>query len=151
MIEEQDILDEMSGDHSESNQETTTTDDHGIHLPTWLAYFSLGFKVISTVIIVLMAGWVLIAIKTTKSLQKIHNIFVANLMATDVILALTTLLLTGTIMIGSFTGMGYFIDCNVLRFSRFPVAIINFTLLMISVDQVIAITFPLRYPQIMKP
>ena len=73
MMEEQDILDNMSGDHSGSNQETTT-DDHGIHLSTWLAYLSLGFKVISTVIIVLMAGWVLITIKTTKSLQKIHNL-----------------------------------------------------------------------------
>ena len=57
MMEEEDILDEMSGDHSRSNQETlTTTDDHGIHLPAWLAYLSLGFKVISKVIVVLMAG-----------------------------------------------------------------------------------------------
>ena len=67
MMEEEDILDKMSGDHSRSNQETMmTTDDHGIHLPAWLAYLSLGFKVISKVIIVLMAGWVLITIKTTK-------------------------------------------------------------------------------------
>ena len=151
MMEEQDILDEMSGDHSGSKQETTTTDDHGIHLPTWLAYLSLGFKVISTVIIVLMAGWVLITIKTTKSLQKIHNVYVANLMATEILCALITLLLTGIMMIGNFTGMGDFIGCNVFKFLLFPVAIINFTLLMISVDKVIAITFPLRYRQIMTP
>ena len=151
MMEEQDKLDEMSGDHSGTNQEATTTDDHSIYLPAWLAYLSLGFKFISTVIIVLMAGWVLITIKTTKSLQKIHNIYVANLMATDIICALTILLLTGTMMIGSFTGMGDFIDCNVLRFLHFPVIVINITLLMISVDKVIAITFPLRYHQITKP
>ena len=108
-MEEQDILDQMSGDHSGSNQETTTTDDDTVHLPAYLAYLSLGFKAISTVIIVLMAGWVIITIKTTRSLHKIHNIYVAHLMATDAISALMGLLLTGTIIIGYFTGMGDFI------------------------------------------
>ena len=74
MEEEQDILDQMSGAHSGSNQETTTTDDHADHLPAYLAYLSLGFKAISTTIIVLMAGWIIVTIKTTRSLQKIHNI-----------------------------------------------------------------------------
>ena len=54
-------------------------------------------------------------------------------------------------MIDSFTGMGDFIGCNVFKFLLFPVAIINFTLLTISVDKVIAITFPLRYREVMKP
>ena len=62
-MEEQDILDQMSGDHSGSNQETTTTDDHADHLPAYLAYLSLRFKAISTVIIVLMAGWIIVTIK----------------------------------------------------------------------------------------
>ena len=75
MMEEQDILDEMSGDHSGSDNETATTDDHNIHLPTWLAYLSLGFKIISTIIIVLMAGWVLITIKITKSLHFVDHLF----------------------------------------------------------------------------
>ena len=151
MMEEQDILDQMSGDHSGSNQEATTTDDHADHLPAYLAYLSLGFKVISTVIIVLMAGWIIVTIKTTRSLQKIHNIYVAHLMATDAISALITLLLTGTMTIGYFTGMGDFIGCNVFRFLLFPAIIINLTFLMISVDKVIAITFPLRYHEIMRP
>ena len=86
MKEEQDILDEMSADHSGGNQETTTTDDHTIHLPTCLAFLSLGFRVISTMIIVLMAGWVIITIKITRNLHNIHNIFVAHLLATDAII-----------------------------------------------------------------
>ena len=151
MMEEQDILDQMSGDHSGSNQETTTTDDHTDHLPAYLAYLSLGFKAISTVIIVLMAGWIIITIKTTRSLQKIHNIYVAHLMAIDVIYVLMRLLLTGTMIIGYFTGMGDFIGCNVFVFLHFPATVINFTFLMISVDKVIAITFPLRYCEIMRP
>ena len=151
MMEEQDILDQMSGDHSGSNQETTTTDDDTVHLPAYLAYLSLGFKAVATVIIVLMAGWVIITIKTTRSLHKIHNIFVAHLMVADAIFALMTLLLSGTMIIGYFTGMGDFIGCNVFIFLLFPVIIINVTFLMISVDKVVAITFPLRYRQIMKP
>ena len=141
----------MSGDHSGSNQETTTTDDHTDHLPAYLAYLSLGFMTISTVIIVLMASWIIVTIKTTRSLHKTYNIYVAHLMATDAISALISLLLTGTMIIGYFTGIGDFISCNVFRFLLFPVIIINLTFLMISVDKVIAITFPLRYHEIMRP
>ena len=141
MMEEQDILDQMSGDHSGINQEATTTDDDTVRIPAYLVYLSLGFRVISTMIIVLMAGWIIVTIKTTRSLHKIHNIFVAHLMATDVIAAVISLLLTGTMMIGYFTGMEEFIDCNVFRFIHFPINALNFAFLMISVDKVIAITF----------
>ena len=152
MMKEQAILDEMSGDHSGSNRETNTTDDHGVHLPVYLAYLSLGFKVISIVIIMLMAGWVIVTIKTTRRLNTIHNIFVAHLMATDIISSLVGLLFAGTMMIGYyFTGMENFISCNVFLFLLFPSNVIFFTFLMISVDKVIAITFPLRYREIMKP
>ena len=151
MMEEQDILDQMSGDHSGSNQETTTTDDHTDHLPAYLAYLSLGFKAISTVIIVLMAGWIIVTIKTTRRLHKIHNIYVAHLMATDAIFALISLLLTGTMIIGYSTGIGDFIGCNVFHFMLFPIIVVSFTYVMISVDKVIAVTFPLRYREIMRP
>ena len=150
-MEEKVILDEMSGDHSGSNTETTTTDDYTVHLPAYLAYLSLGFKTISTVFIVVMAGWIIVTIKTTRSLQKVHNIYVAHLMATDAISALINLLLTGTMIISYFSGMGDFIGCNVFRFLLFPTIVINFTFLMISVDKVIGVTFPLRYREIMKP
>ena len=60
MMEEQDVLDQMSGDHSGSNQETKTTDDHTVRLPAYLAYLSLGFTFISAIIIVVMAGWIIL-------------------------------------------------------------------------------------------
>ena len=151
MEEEQDILDQMSGDHSGSNQETTTTDNPTDQLPAYLAYLSLGFKAIATTIIVLMAGWIIVTIKTTRSLQKIHNIYVAHLMAADAISALVSLVLTSTMVIGYFTGMGDFISCNVFKFLLFPVVIVNFTFVIIAVDKVIAVTFPLRYHKIMRP
>ena len=110
------MLNDMSGDHSGSNQVTLTTDDHSVNLPAYLSYLSLGFKVISTVIIVLMASWVIITIRTTRSLHKIHNIFVAHLMANDIFLAVTGTLLSGAMTIGYFTGVGDFIGCNVYTF-----------------------------------
>ena len=147
MMEEQDILDQMSGDHSGSNQETTTTDDHTVHIPAYLSYVSLWLKAISTMIIVVMAGWIIVTIKTTRSLHRIHNIHVAHLMAVDAISALIVMLLS----IGYFTGMGDFIGCHVFYFLHFPVNVISFAFLMIAVDKVIAITFPMKYHQIMRP
>ena len=152
-MEEQDldVLNEMSGDHSGSNQETTTIDDHAVHLPAYLAYLSLGFKVISTLIIVLMAGWIIVTIKTTRSLHKSHNIFIAYLMGIDAMFAFTRTLLSGTMMIGYFTGLGDFINCNVFVFMLYPIRIIFFTFLVMSIDKVIAITFPFKHREIMKP
>ena len=149
-MEEQDILDDISGDHSGSNQVTSTTDDYSVHLPAYLSYLSLVFRVTTTIIVVLLAGWVIITIKITRRLQKIHNIFVAHLMAVDVISALVSSLLSGAVMIEYFIGVD-FIDCGVFRFLLFPGVLIDFSFLMISVDKVIAITFPLRHHEIMKP
>ena len=151
MMEEQDILDQTSGDHSGSNQETTTTDDHTVHLPAYLSYLSLGLQAISTMIIVVMAGWIIVTIKTTRSLHKIQNIFVAHLMATDIIYVLIRLMIVGIIISGYLNGEENYIGCHVSYFFHFPIAVIIFTYVMISVDKVIAITFPLRYHQIMRP
>ena len=150
---EQDLgmLTQESGDGSGSNQVTTTTDDHSVHLPAYLSYLSLGFKVISTVIIILMAGWVIITIRTTRSLHKTHNIYVAYLMAIDVMFAFTSTLLSGAMMIGYFTGVGDFIGCNVFMFMLYPTGIIFLTFLAMSLDKVIAITFPFKHHEFMKP
>ena len=121
-FEEQDMLHDMSGDHSGSYHVTATTDVHSIPLPGFLSYLSLGFKVISTVIIVLMASWVIITIRTTRSLHKAHNIFVAHLMFIDIMFAVTSTLLSGAMTIGYFTGVGDFIGCNVYIFMLYPTA-----------------------------
>ena len=150
-MDKQGILDCTSGDHSGRNQEATTTDDYTVHLPAYLSYLSLGFTVTSTMIIIVMAGWVIVTVKTTRSLHKIHNFYIAHLMATDAISALIAVLFSSTTAIGYYTGMGDFISCNVLSFLLFPLNVINFAVLMIAVDKVIAIAFPLKYHQIMRP
>jgi len=147
-MEEQDVLDEVSGDHSGSYHRTT---DDSIHFPAYLAYLLLGFKVICTGIIVVMAGWIIVTIKTTRSLHNNNNIYVANLMVADVICVSIGTLISGNFTISYFTGVRDFISCNVYIFLKFSSFTIQFTYLMISIDKLISITFPLRYGQIMKP
>ena len=146
------MLNQEYDDGSGSNQGTTTTDDYGVRLPTYLGYLSLGFKVISTVIIILMAGWVIITIRITRSLHKVHNIFVAYLMAIDAMYVSALGLLSGAMMIGYFTGVGDFVSCNVLMFMHYYLGrIIFLTFLIMSLDKVITITFPFKHHEFMKP
>ena len=70
-------------------------------------------------------------------------------MAVDVVHVLIRLVITGIIIIG--TDERDYIGCHVSYFFLFPLAIVYFSYVTISVDKVIAITFPLRYHQIMKP
>ena len=53
--------------------------------------------------------------------------------------------------IGYFTGVGDFIDCNEFVFMLYPSGTVFLTFLVMSIDKVIAITFPLRHRDIMKP
>ena len=145
------MLNQESGDGSESNQGTATTDDHSVHLPAYLSYLSLAFKIILTVIVVLMAGWVITTIKTARSLHKTHNIYVAYLMAIDVMVASTSTLLSGAMMIGYYTSVGDFIGCNVFIFMLYPTVLIFLTFLVMSLDKAIAITFPFKHRELMKP
>ena len=81
------MLSQESGDDPRSNLGTSTTDYPNAHLPAYLSYLSLCFRIISTVIVVPMAGWIIIAIRATRSLHKAHNIYVAYLMVIDAIVA----------------------------------------------------------------
>ena len=152
-MEEQDtdMLNEISGDSLGNGQETAAADDPNVYLPAYLAYLSLAFKIISTVIIIPMAYWVILTIKTTKSLHKTHNVYVAYLMAIDVMIAFTSTILSGAMMIGYFTGLGDFIGCNIFVFMLYPTGIVFFTFLVMSIDKVIAITFPFKHREVMKP
>ena len=47
-------------------------------LPGYVPYLSLAFKLIATTINLMLSSWVVYTIKTTRSLHKPHNIFVAT-------------------------------------------------------------------------
>ena len=128
------MLSQESGDDPGSNLGTTTTDYPSIHLPAYLSYLSLCFRIVSTMIVVPMAGWIIITIRATRSLHKVHNIHVAYLMASDAIIAFTNTLLSSVMMIGYFTGVGDFVGCNVYMFMLYPTITIFLTFLAMSVD-----------------
>ena len=99
-----------------------------------------------TMMILPMAGWVFFTIKTTRNLHKPHNIFVANLMVVDIVLAIVQTSVT----VEWVTGLDL-LSCNVVHFLLFPIVVIHFTYLMISVDKVISIAFPYKHRNIMTP
>ena len=128
----------------------TIPDHQGPNLPGCLPYLSLVFRWITTLIILMMAGWVVFTIKTTRKLHKPHNIFVAHLMVTDIITVLFNTIVTSIMMIGYVTRLGDFINCRVFMFFFFILPVVVYiTYLMISVNQVIAIAFPYKHKKIM--
>jgi len=132
-----------------SQQETATLDyNDDISLPGYLVYLSLGFKLIATLITVLMAST---TIKITKSLHKSHNIFVANLMIIDILMALFGVLASGSLTVASLFGVEDLISCKVFFLPFLPSLLTGIMYVMISVDKVTAIAFPFKYRKIMTP
>jgi len=81
----------------ESNKEsgsglaiTPGTNHQGSQLPGYFPYLSLAFKWVTTLIIILMACWIAYTIKMTTKPHKSQNIFVANMLITDIISATIT-------------------------------------------------------------
>ena len=147
------IMDESSGlffsGSGFSKEETILTSDPCLKaLPNYFVYLSVGFKFIAALITFLLAGWVFATIKKTRNLHKPHNIFVANLMITDIIMVLLIASLQCAIMLEYVIGLD-FISCNVLAFLLFPSLEAYFTFLMISGDKMITIVFPFKHRKIM--
>jgi len=121
----------------------------GSVLPGYLAYLSLLFKLITTLITVLMASWVIATIKTVRNLHKSHNIFVANLMVADIMTTMLFCLISIMMSIAYAFGVGEYISCNLLRLPFTSGNATYYSFLVISVDTVIAIEFPLKHKQLM--
>ena len=146
-------MDDFSGAASESgsgiSQGSPTTHQQGSGLPGYFPYMSLGFKLIMTIIILPMAGWVFATIKANRKLHKPHNIFVANLMVIDISIVLLQSSQSIAAIVAYAIGVDDLLSCSVKQFLLFPVMLIHFTSVMISVDKVIAIAFPFKHTKIM--
>ena len=123
---------------------TNITNEEGPSLHGAFPYISLMFKLITTLIIILMASLVCVTIKKTKRLHRPHNILVANVMIADVMLALWSFIPAGIAISGAAIGADL-THCGLFNFAYHPVIAYHATFVMISIDKVIAITFPLRY------
>ena len=132
---------------SGTNQER---DDQGSVLPGYAPYLSLVFKVIATTDILLLSSWVVYTIKTTRSLHKLHNIFVANLLISGMIATLIILTVHCSMIISFHLGVKPFINyCIPYKVVICgPLLVNNVSLIIIAADKVIVVTFPSLHKRI---
>ena len=142
-------------DYSGSGTNQEIDDDEGSVLPGCVPYLSLVFKMITTTVILLLSGWVVYTIKTTRRLHKPHNIFVANLLISGMITTLTGFLIASTVMVSFQLGVEPFITCIAVKLRLLPSLANNFSLAVIAGDKLLAMvyirTFPFKYKKIMTP
>jgi len=135
-----------SGDYQDNNK-FNITDQEGYIIHGFFPFMSLGFKLTSILMIIMMASLVCVTIQKTRSLHRPHNMLVANVMVADIILALWNTIPAGTAIIGYVFGKNV-THCGLLNFAYYLVIAYHTTFVMIVIDKVIAIAFPLKYNQI---
>ena len=92
-------------------------DQQGSVLPGYVSYLSLVFELIVTTVILLLSGWVVYTIKTTRSYTSLTIIiFVANLLVSGMIATLASCLISSTMVISFQLGVESFIGCSAVKF-----------------------------------
>ena len=127
----------------------TIEEYQGSVLPEYVPYLSLVFKLIVTTVILLLSGWVVYTIKTTRSLHKPHNIFVANLLVSGMMAALVMSVLACIMMVGFQLGVESFITCVKFKWTIFPLHINNMSFVIIAADKAMAIRNPFKHKRMM--
>ena len=135
----------MSGMDYSGSRTNQEIDDQGSVLPGYVPYLSLVFKMIATTVILLLSGWVVYTIKTTRTLHKPHNIFVANLLVSGMIAALMMCLLASVMIISVQLGVKSFIGCIMFKWMIFPLHVNNISFVIIAADKAIAIRLPFKH------
>jgi len=133
------------------NNQDIQIDDQGSVLPGYVPYLSLVYKLIATTVILLLSGWVVFTIKVTKSLHKPHNIFVANLLISGMMTALSGCLIASTMIISFQLGVKSLVSCFAYKYRLLPLHVNNMSFMIIAADKVFAIKYPFKYRRKMKP
>ena len=114
----------------------------------YVTYAIIVFRLASTVYIIGMANMIISTILQTRSLHNIHNILIVNLMVADIVTAIAYTFQTTGMMISYIIGTQDPFRCDVLYFTLFPIIVIMYTFVMLSVEKFIAIKYALRYKAI---
>ena len=129
----------------EQSGSTDVLSADSLEIPGYLTYVVILYRLASTVLVIGMGSLIISTIVKTRALHNVHNILIVNLMAAD-IAALTAYTFQTTGMMFSYIiGIQDPFRCDVLHFSLFPIIVIIYTFVMLSVDKFIAIKFALRY------
>ena len=114
----------------------------------YVNYVSLLYHLASTVYVVGMGSLVISTILHTRSLHKVHNILIINLMVADIIAVVVHAFQNIGMTVLHVNGAHDQFRYDLLMFFFFPVIIIMYTFVMLSVEKFIAIKYALRYKAI---
>jgi len=120
-------------------------------LPGYVPHLTLLFKLIATMVNLSFVCWVIFTIKITRSLCKSHNIFLANVLISDMVSTLLGTLMTSAIMISYQLGMDSPFSCYALQLQILPFYVNIWSFVILAVDKVIAVTFPFKHKRMVTP
>ena len=131
----------MAYSGSGTNQEI---DDQSSLLPGYIPYLCLVFRLVAAVVYLLMASLVVFTIKTTRSLHKPHNIYLANIVISKMIFTISGTFIAGIMMISYQLGLESPIPCYLLSHQVLPFYVSILSFVIIATDKVIVVTSPFR-------
>jgi len=128
---------------SSANQEI---DDQGSGALGYVPYLSLMFSLIATTVILVLSGWVVYTIKATTSLHKPYNIFVANLLVSDMVAAVLIFINQFSMIISYHFRVKLFTSCFAYKFVVLgPLLVNSLSIVILSSDRAVALIFPSIY------
>ena len=120
---------------------TNTFSDDGVGIPEYVDYLSLVYRLVCTTFIIGMGSLVISTILKTRSLHNVHNILTVNLMVSDIIGVLVYIFQNTGMTVLYIIGIQDPFRCDAFHFSLFPITVIMYTFVMLSVEKFIGIKY----------
>ena len=135
-------------DEQSGSTDTFMISDDGAGILKYVDYVTLVFRLAGTLFTIGMGSLVISTILKTRSLHNVHNILIVNLMVADIVAVVVYGFQNTGMMVSYIIGIQDPFRCDVLRFTLFPIIVIMYTFVMISVEKFIGIKYALRYKAI---
>ena len=112
-------------------------------------FIALILNILSCPVVILLNVLVILAVKTTHRLQNNHNILLACLAGTDLLVGTVTQPIFIAAEVFVIAGGSVFTYCKIINnYTNFPVFASSLHLVSISVERYVAMKYALRYQQI---
>ena len=120
-------------DDEEAGSTDTFTYD-GVGIPKYVDYVILVYRLASTAFIIGMGSLVISTILKTRSLHNVHNIFIVNLMVSDIVAIIVYAFYNNGMTVSYMIDMQDPFRCDVFNFLAFPIIVVMYTFVMLSVE-----------------
>ena len=117
----------------EQSGSTDTFSDDGVGTAVYVDFVNLVYRLASTAFIIGMGSLVISTILKTRSLHNVHNILIINLMVADIVGVVVYAFHNIGATVSYIIGIQDPFRCDVVHFSLFPVIVIMYTFVMLSV------------------